>query len=101
MGCGSVRPVGQKTAPAVLAAPRGVSHRKLVKTVGIYILTRASEEGFYGWLDEWAAFEEALDSCLCENAVADLKASEADPTRLKTKDLSDEELRIVLKALDN
>ncbi len=78
-----------------------MTHRKLVKTVGIYILSRASEEDFRGWIRDCAALEEALNSCLCENAVADLIASEEDPTRPKIKDLSDEELRIVLKALDN
>ncbi len=69
--------------------------------MGIYILARCSKEEFRGWLDDCANLEESLDSCLCENAVADLIVSEEDPTRLKIKDLSDEELRIVLNDLDN
>ncbi len=75
--------------------------RKAGETVGIYILARCSEEDFRGWLDQLATFEEALDSALCENAVADLKYLEANPTRLRIEDLSEDELRIVLNALDN
>ncbi len=57
--------------------------------------------GMPNFRKDCAAFEEALDSRLCENAVADLKASEADPTRLRIEDLSEDELRLLLKTLDN
>ncbi len=86
-----------KVIPTVLETPRGVSYRKLVKTVGIYILTGAWEEGFRGLIDEWAAFEEALNSLPDERAIERIKAS----VECSSRDITPEGVRRISEALED